>query len=103
MTVTPIRDQIIGILAQGLPAERHADLILDAVAGWLTTAELDFRIGLALCEAAPGRFDHGADGDAELTDAARAVVAEAAKALRPAPLIPPAGGDRYAALPGGEG
>ena len=99
--MTTIREQIIDILAQGLPAEKRADHVLDAVADWLTTAEMDFRLTLALSEAAPGKFDHGVNGDAELTDAAHAVVTEAAKALRPAPFIPPAGGDRYAALAGG--
>ncbi|MFG3702413.1 hypothetical protein ACLMMQ_29995 [Bacillus mobilis] len=93
-----IRNQITDILTQDLPAEKRADLILDAVATWLTDARMDFRLGLALSEAAPGKFGYGIWEDAELTDAARAVVIEAARALRPTPVIPPAGGDRYAAL-----
>lgn len=116
---TSIRDQIIDILAPHAmncqdagcsmcdDAARRAGLVLAAIADWLTTAELDFRLSLALSEAAPGRFDYGVWEDAALTDAARAVVAEAARALRPAAPLPdpverPAVADRYAALAGGE-
>lgn len=103
---TSIRDQIIDILAADGDTAEHADRILAAVAGWMTTAELDFRLSLALSEAVPERFGYAAWEDSALTDAARAVVAEAAKALRPAEPAPdpeerPAVADRYAALAGG--
>ncbi|MFG2059701.1 hypothetical protein ACGFI9_37385 [Micromonospora sp. NPDC048930] len=116
--MTPIRDQIIDILAPHAAgcqdadcsmcddAMKRADLVLAAIATWMTEPGHDFRLSLALAEAAPGRFDYGVHGDAELTDAAMAVAAELAKALRPAQPEPdtadrPAVADRYAVLAGG--
>ena len=108
MTITPIRDQIIDILIERRHStEQRADLILTAVADWMTSEGHDFRLGLALAEAAPDKFEFGVHGDAELADVSMSVAAELAKLLRaelptPEQAERPALADRYATLAGGE-
>lgn len=110
--MTPIRDQIIHILAPHsttgcqddcqlcATGRQLTDPILTAVAGWMVRPGHDFRLGLALGEAL--RVD-----PEDIDRAAMAVAAELAAALRPAAPAPdtadrPAVADRYAALPGGD-
>ncbi|MDM4722780.1 hypothetical protein QTQ03_25440 [Micromonospora sp. WMMA1363] len=106
MTAT-LRDQIVAIVSPHTSdcpdadcgtcddAAHRADLILTALADWLTEPGHDWRLGLALAEAG------GADG----FDADRAVTAlltELGDTIRPTPVgeTRPGLADRYATLRG---
>ena len=79
-----LRNEIAEIIG-GDDALTRADLALNAVAIWLESESPDrgFRAMLALDAAAPGRFEFGVFGDAELEDATSAVAAALAEMIRP--------------------